>query len=73
VLVERISLLVAGQAVSPEHILSLTFSRRAADEMGARVTAGLAEAEKVEVRTFHSFALSIVRRHAGSLGLRSAP
>ena len=73
VLVERISHLVANQDVSPERILALTFSRRAADEMRARVTALLPEAGKVEVRTFHSFALSIVRRHAGSLGLRSAP
>ena len=73
VLVQRISHLVADRGVSPERILALTFSRRAADEMRARVTAGLPEAEKVEVRTFHSFALSIVRRHAASLGLRSAP
>ena len=72
-LVQRISHLVADRDVSSERILALTFSRRAADEMRARVTAGLPEAEKVEVRTFHSFALSIVRRHAGSLGLRSAP
>ncbi|CAN5893762.1 hypothetical protein BH18ACT11_BH18ACT11_13940 [soil metagenome] len=73
VLVQRISHLVADRGVRPERILALTFSRRAADEMRARVTAGLPEAEKVEVRTFHSFALSVVRRHAGSLGLRSAP
>jgi ATP-dependent exoDNAse (exonuclease V) beta subunit len=51
VLVERISHLVANKGVSPERILALTFSRRAADEMRARVTAGLPEAEKVEVRT----------------------
>jgi superfamily I DNA/RNA helicase len=73
VLVQRISHLVGQGGVSPERILALTFSRRAADEMRARVTAMLPEAQKVEVRTFHSFALSIVRRHAGSLGLRSAP
>jgi len=51
VLVERISHLVANKGASPERILALTFSRRAADEMRARVTAGLPEAEKVEVRT----------------------
>ena len=73
VLVQRISHLVADRGIRPERILALTFSRRAADEMRARVTSRLPEAEKVEVRTFHSFALSIVRRHAGSLGLRSAP
>jgi len=51
VLVERISHLVANKGVSSERVLALTFSRRAADEMRARVTAGLPEAEKVEVRT----------------------
>jgi superfamily I DNA/RNA helicase len=73
VLVARIAHLVGERGVSPERVLALTFSRRAADEMRARVTARVPEAEKVEVRTFHSFALSVVRRHAGSLGLRSAP
>ena len=72
VLVERISHLVANKGVSPERTLALTFSRRAADEMRARVTSRLPDAEKVEVRTFHSFAHAVVRRHAGSLGLRSA-
>ena len=73
VLVARIAHLVGERGVSPERVLALTFSRRAADEMRNRVTTRAPEAEKVEVRTFHSFALSVVRRHAGSLGLRSAP
>src|SRR5687768_4452300 len=72
VLFARIAHLVGERGVSPERVLALTFSRRAADEMRARVTAQSPEAEKVEVRTFHSFALAVVRRHAGSLGLRSA-
>lgn len=73
VLIERISHLVGERNVNPERVLALTFSRRAADEMRNRTTARVPEAEKVEVRTFHSFALSVVRRHAGALGLRSAP
>ncbi len=73
VLIERVSHLVGERNVNPERILALTFSRRAADEMRNRITARVPEAERVEVRTFHSFALSIVRRHTGSLGLPSAP
>ena len=73
VLIERISHLVGERSVNPERILALTFSRRAADEMRARVTARVPDAERVEVRTFHSFALSVVRRHAGALDLPSAP
>ena len=73
VLVERIAHLVGGRGVSPERILALTFSRRAADEMSERVKARVPDAALVEARTFHSFALSLVRRHAASLGLRNAP
>ncbi|MDP9486076.1 MAG: ATP-dependent helicase, partial [Actinomycetota bacterium] len=73
VLVARIAHLVGERGVSSERVLALTFSRRAADEMRARVTDRLPEAGGVEVRTFHSFALSLVRRHAGALGLPSAP
>ena len=73
VLVARIAHLVGERRARPERVLALTFSRRAADGMRARVMARLPEAEKVEVRTFHSFALSVVRKHAGDLGLRSAP
>lgn len=73
VLVERISHLVADRNVSPGRILALTFSRRAAEEMHSRVNERVPEAAFVETRTFHSFALSVVRRHAASLGLSRAP
>ncbi|MDP9440268.1 MAG: UvrD-helicase domain-containing protein, partial [Actinomycetota bacterium] len=49
VLVERIAHLVGERGVSPERVLALTFSRRAADGMRARVTARLPEAQGVEV------------------------
>ncbi len=72
VLVARIAHLVGETWVRPEWVLALAFSHRATDEMRARVPARLPEAEKVEARTFHSFALSMLRRLAGPLGLRSA-
>jgi superfamily I DNA/RNA helicase len=73
VLVARIAHLVANRGVRPDRILALTFSRRAADEMSERVKSRVPEAAFVETRTFHSFALSIVRRYASALGLRMAP
>jgi len=73
VLVARIAHLVANRGVSPDRILALTFSRRAADGMRVRVKDRVPEAAFVDARTFHSFALSVVRRHAGTLGLRRAP
>ncbi len=73
VLVARIAHLVADRGVSPERILALTFSRRAAEEMRERVKKHLPQAAFIEARTFHSFSLAVVRRHSSSLGLPSAP
>ncbi|MDP9479874.1 MAG: ATP-dependent helicase, partial [Actinomycetota bacterium] len=73
VLVGRIAHLVADQGISPGRILALTFSRRAAEEMQSRVKNRVPEAAFIETRTFHSFALSVVRRHASALGLARAP
>lgn len=73
VLVSRIAYLVAEKGVSPGRILALTFSRRAAEEMHSRVKERVPEAAFIETRTFHSFALSVVRRHAAALGLARAP
>src|SRR5215211_664529 len=73
VLVARIAHLVADRGVRPERILALTFSRRAADEMSERVRTRVSDAALVETRTFHSFALSVVRRHPAPLGLSMPP
>jgi superfamily I DNA/RNA helicase len=73
VLVARIAHLVADRGVSPGRILALTFSRRAAEEMHSRVKDRVPEAAFIETRTFHSFALSVVRRHSAALGLSRAP
>jgi superfamily I DNA/RNA helicase len=73
VLVARISHLVADRGVRPERILALTFSRRAADEMSEKVRTRVPDAALVETRTFHSFALSVVRRHPAPLGLSMPP
>jgi DNA helicase-2/ATP-dependent DNA helicase PcrA len=55
--------------VRPEHILLLTFTRRAAQEMLRRASILLDHrCEKVAGGTFHSFANSVLRRHAQLLG-----
>ena len=73
VLVARIAHLVGEEGVRPERVLALTFSRRAAVEMAERVKARVPDAALVETRTFHSLALSVVRRYPGSLGLAVSP
>jgi len=71
-LAHRVAWLVL-QGVSPERILLLTFTRRAAQEMTRRAQKIVGEAAK-EVRlpwsgTFHSVANRLIRRHSARLGL----
>jgi DNA helicase-2/ATP-dependent DNA helicase PcrA len=71
-LAHRVAHLVL-QGTSPERILLLTFTRRAALEMTRRAQRIVGEAMK-EVRlpwsgTFHSVANRLIRRHCGALGL----
>src|SRR5437773_3852919 len=58
------------QGVPPERVLLLTFTRRAAREMLARVRAALgARSAGIVGGTFHSVAYRLVRAHAAALGL----
>ena len=67
-LVHRVAWLIE-QGVEPQRIALLTFTRRAAKEMLERATALVgAPAQRVQGGTFHSFAASILRRHAEALG-----
>jgi len=73
-LAHRVAWLVL-QGVSPERILLLTFTRRAAQEMTRRAQKIVGEAAK-EVRlpwsgTFHSIANRLIRRHSARLGLEA--
>ncbi len=69
-LAARVSHLLANGA-SPERVLLLTFSRRAAQEMLTRVAASgdRAMAAQVWGGTFHATANRLLRRFGGSLGL----
>jgi DNA helicase-2/ATP-dependent DNA helicase PcrA len=67
-------LALVGQGAEPAHILALTFSNKAAEEMRERIAAALAAgrpelAGRVEVSTFHAWGLQFLKRHAATLGL----
>jgi DNA helicase-2/ATP-dependent DNA helicase PcrA len=71
-LVYRVARLVES-GVNPGQILLLTFTRKAAEEMLRRAS-GLvgASCDRVSGGTFHSFANTVLRRHARRLGLESS-
>jgi DNA helicase II / ATP-dependent DNA helicase PcrA len=61
---------LCGQGVQPSRILLLTFTRRAADDMLSRATAGARSASgRITGGTFHAIAHRIIREHAESFSL----
>ncbi|MGQ9630218.1 MAG: ATP-dependent helicase [bacterium] len=71
-LVYRVARLVE-LGVSPESILLLTFTRRAAQEMLRRASAIIdARCERVSGGTFHSFANTVLRKYASVFGFPSS-
>src|SRR3989338_6463497 len=72
-LIAKILHLIQG-GISPQNILALTFSRRAAQEMTDRMSEISPQAaEQVTISTFHALCLDLVRRHAFRLGLGIYP
>ena len=73
VIAYRIAYLIEARQVPPENILAVTFTNKAADQMKERV--GKLLSGQVELRpgaphvsTFHSFCVSVLRRHIDRLG-----
>ncbi len=64
-LVEAVAERVANRGVLPEEVLVLTFSRRAAADLSARITRRLCLTTRAAmVRTLHSYAFGVVRSQA---------
>jgi DNA helicase-2/ATP-dependent DNA helicase PcrA len=57
------------KGVSPEEILLLTFTKKAAREMLARAASHDGRAAHVQGGTFHSFAYGVLRRHGKRIGI----
>src|SRR5688572_21511615 len=73
VLTQRIAYLIANQGVRPWQILAVTFTNKAAKEMGERVKSILNEQaiEGMMLGTFHSICARILRRESEHLPLES--
>lgn len=69
-LTHRIAHLVLECGVSAASCLAVTFTRKATEELRARLTALLGQqAQQVAVHSFHSLGLLILRAHAAEAGL----
>ena len=69
VLTTRIAYLIEDKKVSPYEILAITFRNKAAKEMKDRLIKLIGEvAKNIQVSTFHSFGLKIVRENCELLG-----
>jgi DNA helicase-2/ATP-dependent DNA helicase PcrA len=59
------------QGVDPARILAVTFTKKAADEMGARIVRllDLPSAAGIDIMTFHAFAYRLLKRNPAMAGL----
>ena len=74
VLAARIAHLVRDRGVGAPSILALTFATKAARELRERLNALIASAgDEVDIATFHSFGLRVVRQWPTELGFRPGP
>jgi len=72
VLIHRIAHLIQGVGATPESILAVTFTNKAAGEMRSRVSStledsGMALERSPFVSTFHSFCVRLLRRYGAPL------
>ncbi len=68
----RIAQLVEAHGVDPAHILAITFTNKAAEEMRGRLAALLGRplAQQVTIKTFHAFGANLLRVYAEAQGNR---
>ena len=69
VLTRRIAYRLATGTADPGHVLALTFTRKAAGELGHRLAA-LGLRDRVATGTFHAVAIAVLRQYWADCGRR---
>ncbi len=72
-MIHRIAYMLS-EGISPSNILAVTFTNKAAQEMRDRIGTLVSRelASQIWIKTFHSMALAILKRHADVLGYTSS-
>lgn len=72
VITRRIAHILAQGLAAPDQILAMTFTNKAAAEMTERVAelVGRSQVKGMQISTFHSFCLQVLRKHCERLGYR---
>lgn len=67
----RIAYLLQEQGVAPQHVLAITFTNKAAQEMAERLEGlvGAATVDQMTIKTFHAFGAQLLRDYADEQGL----
>lgn len=72
VLTKRIACMIKEEALPAEYILAVTFTRKASEEMRSRLRTLLGNtADKINIHTFHSLCLKILKENYKKAGLPS--
>ena len=71
VITSKIAYLISEKNVDPWSILSVTFTKKAANEMKERAVAIEPRASESQIRTFHSFGSWFLRRYSEAAGLEN--
>ncbi len=72
VITTKIAYLIGQKNVNPYSILSVTFTKKAANEMRERAVAMEPLAEKAQIRTFHSFGSWFLRKYYEDAGVEQS-